>query len=163
MQKSCCLDPLPGTLLKKHFDLVLSSICGIVNLSLVSCLLPSALKNAVLTPLLKKPNLDHEVRSNFRPISNLKVISNVIEKVVAVRLQAYLDSYQFTEPLQSAYKSFHSCETALVRVQSDILLAIDNRHCVMLLLLDLSTAFDTVDCEILLKRLNSKFAMWHCT
>ena len=74
--------------LKKHFDLVLSSICGIVNLSLVSCLLPSALKNAVLTPLLKKPNLDHEVRSNFRPISNLKVISNVIEKVVAVRLQA---------------------------------------------------------------------------
>ena len=88
MQKSCCLDPLPATLLKKHFDLVLSSICGIVNLSLVSCLLPSALKNAVLTPLLKKPNLDHEVRSNFRPISNLKVISNVIEKVVAVRFQA---------------------------------------------------------------------------
>ena len=159
MQKSCCLDPLPATLLKKHFDLVLSSICGIVNLSLVSCLLPSALKNAVLTPLLKKPNLDHEVLSNFRPISNLKVISNVIEKVVAVRLQAYLDSYQLTEPLQSAYKSFHSCETALVRVQSDILLAIDNRHCVMLLLLDLSTAFDTVDHQILLKRLNSKFAI----
>ena len=128
-------------------------------MSLVSCLLPSALKNAVLTPLLKKPNLDHEVLSNFRPISNLKVISNVIEKVVAVRLQAYLDSYQLTEPLQSAYKSFHSCETALVRVQSDILLAIDNRHCVMLLLLDLSTAFDTVHHEILLKRLNSKFAI----
>ena len=76
-----------------------------------------------------------------------------------MRLQAYLDSYQLTEPLQSAYKSFHSCETALVRVQSDILLAIDNRHCVMLLLLDLSTAFDTVDHEILLKRLNSKFAI----
>ena len=115
VQKSCCLDPLPATLLKEHFDLLLPSICGIVNLSLVSGLLPSALKNAVLTPLLKKPNLDHEVLSNFRPISNLKVISKVIEKVVAVRLQAYLDSYQLTEPLQSAYKSFHSCETALVR------------------------------------------------
>ena len=145
--------------LKNNFYLLLSSICGIVNLSLVSGLLPSALKNAVLTPLLKKPNLDHEVLSNFRPVSNLKVISKVIEKVVAVRLQAYLDSYQLTEPLQSAYKSFHSCETALVRVQSDILLAIDNRHCVMLLLLDLSAAFDTVDHEILLKRLNSKFAI----
>ena len=67
--------------------------------------------------------------------------------------------YQFTEPLQSAYKSFHSCETALLRVQNDILLAIDNRHCVMLLLLDLSAAFDTVDHVILLKRLNSKFSI----
>jgi len=78
---------------------------------------------------------------------------------VAVRLQAYLDFYQLTEALQSAYKSFHSCETALVRVQNDILLAIDNRHCVMLLLLDLSAAFDTVDHEIQLKRLNSKFSI----
>ena len=95
----------------------------------------------------------------FRPISNLKVILKVIEKIVAVRLQAYLDFYQLTEPLQSAYKSFHSCETALLRVQNDILLAIDNRHCVMLLLLDLSAAFDTVDHVILLKRLNSKFSI----
>ena len=159
VQKSCCLDPLPATLLKEHFDLLLPSICRIVNLSLESGHLPSSLKNAVLTPLLKKPNLDHEVLDNFRPISNLKVISKVIEKVVAVRLQAYLDFNQLTEPLQSAYKLFHSCETALVRVHNDILRAIDNRHCVMLLLLDLSAAFDTVDHEILLKRLNSKFSI----
>ena len=61
-----------------------------------------------------------------------------------MRLQVYLDSHQLTEPLQSAYKSFHSCETALVRVEKEILLAIDNRLCVMLLLLDLCAAFDTV-------------------
>ena len=97
VQKSCCLDPLPATLLKEHLDLLLPSICSIVNLSLVSGFLPSSLKNAVVTPLLKKPNLDHEVLGNFRPISNLKVISKVIEKVVAVRLQAYLDFYQLTE------------------------------------------------------------------
>ena len=54
--------------------------------------LPSPHKSAVFTPLLKKLNLDHEVLSNFRPISNLKAISKVIEKVVAGRLQAYLDS-----------------------------------------------------------------------
>ena len=72
-------------------------------------------------------------------------------------LQSYLGSRQLREPLQSAYKPFHSCETALVRVQNDILLAIDNLHCFMLLLFDLSAAFDTVDHEILLKRLNSKY------
>ena len=101
VQKSCCLDPLPATLLKEHFDLLLPSICRIVNLSLESGHLPSSLKNTVLTPLLKKPNLDHKVCSNFRLISNLKVISKVIEKVVAVHLQVYLDSNQLTELLQT--------------------------------------------------------------
>ena len=78
--------------MKEHFDLFLPSICRIVNLSLKSGHMPSSLKSAVLTPLLKKPSLDHEVLSNFRPISNLKVILKVIEKVIAVRLQAYIDS-----------------------------------------------------------------------
>ena len=78
---------------------------------------------------------------------------------MAVRLQDYLKSKQLNEPLQSAYKRFHSCETALVRVHNDILRAIDNRHCVIVLLLDLSAAFDTVDHDILLARLNSKFSI----
>ena len=153
VQKSCYLDPLTASLLKEHFDLLLPSICRILNLSLESGHLPSSLKSAVLTPLLKKPNLHHEVLSNFRHISNLKVIFKVVEKVVAVRFQAYLNSNQLIQPLRSAYKPFHSCETALVRVQNDILLATNNRHCVMLLLLDLSVVFDAVDHEILLKGL----------
>ena len=119
---------------------------------------PSSSKTAVLSPLLTKANLDHEVLANYRPISNLKVISKIIEKVVAVRLQKYLEANQLNEPLQSAYNAFHSCETALVRVHNDILVAIDKRHCVMLLLLDLSVAFDTVDHNILLTRLHSKYS-----
>ena len=92
--------------------------------------MPPSQKTAVLLPLLKKPSLDHEILNNYR-LSNLKVISKIIEKVVAVRLQDYLESNQFNEPLQLAYKRFHSCETALVRVHSDILRAIDDRHCVI--------------------------------
>ena len=61
------------------------------------------------------------------------------------------------ETLQSAYKEQHSCETALLRVQNNILMALDSRKSVILLLLDLSAAFDTVDHEILLRRLHSKF------
>ena len=128
-------------------------------MSLESGHFPSSLKTAVLSPLLKKANLDHEVLANYRPISNLKVISKIIEKVVAVRLQKYLEANQLNEPLQSAYKPFHSCETALVRVYNDILVAIDKRHCVMLLLLDLSAAFGTMDHDILLTILYSKYSI----
>ena len=81
--KSCILDPLPATLLKQHFDLLLPIIMKIVNLSLESSLFPTSLKTAFLSPLLKKANLDHEILANYRPISNLNVISKLIEKVVA--------------------------------------------------------------------------------
>ena len=90
---------------------------------------------------------------------NFTVISKIIENVVAVRLQKYLEANQLNEQLQSAYKPFHSCETALARVHNDILAAIDKRHCVMLLLLGLSTAFDIVDHDILLTRLHSKYSI----
>ena len=79
--KSCILDPLPATLLKQHFDLLLPIILKIVNLSLESGLFPSSLKTAVLSPLLKKANLDHEVLANYRPISNLKLLQYVFKNI----------------------------------------------------------------------------------
>ena len=79
IMKSCILDPPPATLLKQQFDLLLPIILKIVNLSLDSSYFPSSLKTAVLSPLLKKANLDHEVLANYRPISNLKVISKIID------------------------------------------------------------------------------------
>ena len=81
-------DPFPAALLKEYLDL--PTLCRIANLSLESGQLPYSLKTAVLSPLLKKPSLDHELLGNYKPISNLKVISIIIEKVVAVRLQDYL-------------------------------------------------------------------------
>ena len=74
------------------------------NIIMKSCILvplhfQSSLKTAVLSPLLKKASLDHEVLSNYRPISNLKVISKIIEKVIAVHLQRYLEANQLNEPL----------------------------------------------------------------
>ena len=159
IMKSCTLDLLPATLLKQHFDLLSPIILKIVNLSLESSHFPSSLNTTVLSPLLKKANLDNEVLANYRPISNLKVTSKIIEKVVTVCLQKYLEANHLNEPLQSAYKPFHSCETALVHIRNDILVAIDKLHCVMLLLLDLSATFDTVHHDILFTRLHSKYSI----
>ena len=120
---------------------------------------PHNLKQAILKPLLKKASLDHEILSNFRPISNLKFVGKLTGKVVLNRLVSYLEQNHLDEPLQSAYKKFHSCETALVRVHNDMLCAIDKRCCVALLLLDLTAVFDTVDHKILLQRLHSRFSV----
>ena len=73
-----------------------------------------------------------------------------------MRLTDYLCDKDLNESLQYAYKKHHSCETALLRVQNDILKSIDNKQCVVLLLLDLSAAFDTSH-KILLHRLRSRF------
>ena len=78
--KSCCLDPLPSRLLVPHLNDVLPVICKMVNLSPETGSLPPSLKEAVLSPLLKKPSLDHETLANFRPISNLKMVSRLLKK-----------------------------------------------------------------------------------
>ena len=71
----------------------------------------------------------------------------------------HLINNNLEEPFQSAYKRCHSTETALLKVQNDILIAIDNKKCVALLLLDMSAAFDTVDHEILLERMSKRFGI----
>ena len=121
--------------------------------------MPVALKTALITPLLKKSNLNSDDFKNFRPVSNLPFISKVLEKVVAVQLVDYINDNDLGESLQSAYKRHHSTESALLKVHNDILKVVDNRRTVVLLLLDLSAAFDTVDHGILIHRLESRFGI----
>ena len=153
--KSCDLDSLPTWILKIHLDSLLPVITKIVNLSLDTATFPSTFKNALVTPLLKKPNLDSNNFKNFHPVSNLNFVSKIIEKVVASRLTDYLSTNELFEPFQSAFEKYHGTETALVRVQNDILCSLDNKCGVSLVLLDLSAAFDTTDHKILQLRLES--------
>ena len=122
-------------------------------------MVPDCFKTALLKPLLKKAHLDSEVYANFRPISNLIYVSKLTEKVVAKQLIEHVSSNGLDEVFQSAYKNFHSTETALVKVYNDILVDIDKNRTIILLLLDLSAAFDTVDHEMLLYRLASRFGI----
>ena len=157
--KSCTLDPIPTFLLKECIAELLPIITAIVNASLRSAKVPCTFKNAVITPLLKKASLDPDVLSNYRPVSNLGFVSKLLEKVVSKRLNTHKVTNNLYEPYQSAYRAGHSTETAVLRVQSDILSEIDKGKCVFLVLLDLSAAFDTVSHHILLKRLANKYGV----
>ena len=116
-------------------------------------MIPKSFKPALIRSLLKKTGLDSNILKKFRPVSNLTFISKVIEKVISRRLNEHLTNNSLFDPLQSAYRDKHSTETALIIVQNDILLALDAGSSAILLMLDLSAAFDTIEHDILLSRL----------
>ena len=149
----CDLDPLPPQLFIASIDLILPHVTQIINTSLMSGIVPDDFKEALVDPLLKKLNLDINVLKNYRPVSNLLFISKVLERVVFSQIGGHLSENNLNEKFQSAYKARHSTETCLLKVTSDILNSIDDGHVSVLTMLDLSSAFDTIDHEILLKRL----------
>jgi exonuclease III len=157
--KSCPLDPLPTHMVKKCSVELAPIICKIINSSLTEGHVPEVLKVANITPLLKKPGFNTEVLKNFRPVSNLSFVSKLLEKVVAKQLDDHLTTSCHNERFQSAYKKHHSTETAIVKVQADISLALDRGSIAVLVLLDMSAAFDTVSHKILLDRMNTNFGV----
>ena len=80
--KSCSLDPAPTWMVKDSVDELIPMVTILVNLSLQSANVPDSMKQALVTPLLKKDDLDPEVLKNYRPVSNLSFLSKVLERVV---------------------------------------------------------------------------------
>ena len=131
--------------MKACLNTLLPTIVRIVNLSFTETCVREILNLSAVEPRIKNPMLDNELRSSYRPISNLRFISKAIEKVAADRLNCHLTENDLHVPLQSVYKPRHGTETALLKVQDVILRSLDENNCVILLLLDMSAAFDTVE------------------
>jgi hypothetical protein len=146
--KSSCLDPIPTNLLKQCLDMLLDPISDIVNSSLEQGEFPNCWKSAVVIPLLKKAGLDLVCKS-YRPVSNLSFVSKIVEKAGLVQYVDHLESINMYSTQNSAYKKQHSTETLLVKIHSDIMNNMDNQQITLLVLLDLSAAFDTVNLDIL--------------
>ena len=150
---SSSLDPMPSWIVKQQLNTLLPPITSLINMSLAEGNVPASLKSAIIVPLLKKSTLDRNILKNYRPVSNLPFISKVLERVVARQLNEHMSNHNLHEPLQSAYKQFHSTETALIKVHNDIMWAMERKGVTILLLLDLSSAFDTIDHQVLITRL----------
>ena len=157
--KTSKLDPAPTGLIKQSVNIVAPFVTNIINASLTSGIFPTDLKKGLILPLLKKPSLDREELCNYRPITNLTFLSKLTGRVVASQMLAYLQSNSLLSKFQSAYRPLHSTETAILRVVNDVQSAIDRREEVVLVLLDLSSAFDTIDHEALLTRLHTRYGI----
>ena len=146
-------DPEPSNLLPLRIDVIAPVITRIVNLCLSSTMIPKEFKYAVVKPLFEKPTLDSSDLKNYCPISKISFLSKLVKSIIANRLLTHLSSHGLLAKVQSAYRKFHSSETALLYVQNDILVALEAGHSTALLLLDIFAVFDTIDRNILIHRL----------
>ena len=96
-------------------------------------------------PLIKKHGLDPEILKNYRHVANQSFISKIIEKAIATQTHYHLKNNDIVDNFQFAYKAGDSCETALLRVYNYIVTTIGRGNGAMLVLLDLSAAFDTIN------------------
>ncbi len=153
---TCPLDPIPSHLLQAISPAVVPALTHIVNTSLYTGIFSSAFKQARITPLLKKPTLNPTLLGNYRPVSLLPFIAKTLERVVFNQATAFLTQNNLLDSNQSGFRSGHSTETALLSVVEDLRLARTASKSSLLILLDLSAAFDTVNHQILLSTLFRK-------
>ena len=151
-------DILPLPLLKDNITILLPLLLLMVNASLLQGSMEGA-KLADIIPLLKSSGLDHNVLKNFRPVSNLTFLGKLIERVVLKRLNDHLSKNNLHCPEQSGYKKHHSTETLLIRIWNDLLVASDEKSATVVMMLDLSAAFDTVDHDLLLRILMKEIGL----
>jgi hypothetical protein len=153
---TCELDLIPTTKLKEFLPHFLPVVTEIVNRSLETGVFPQAWKTAVVKPLLKKKGLTLEMK-NYRPISNLCFLSKILEKAGLQQVVEHVESNHLLPSYQSAYRRNHGVETAMVKMYSDLLKAVDQQQVCVVVMMDLSAAFDTVDIPIMINILKQDF------
>lgn len=153
-------DPIPAFLLKENIDTFIPYWLDIVNLSLdVGSM--ELLKSAVILPLIKDLGslVDKDNFKNYRPVSNLLFLSKLIERVVDSRLEKHMTLNNLHNGHQFGYKKYHSTESLLLKIVDKLLFSCDDNMPSVVLLLDLSAAFDTVDHKKLLETLYNEIGI----
>ena len=150
---SCALDPLLTRLVKEYVEELSPLLTYIINRSTASGEFPHKWKTALVVRLLKKAGIDL-ILNNYRCVKSPICVQTVVNQ-----LCLHSECGFPLASCQSAYRAGHSTETALVMVHSDILLNMDQQKITQLVLIDLLSAFDTVDHDILLNIMNCTFGV----
>ena len=145
-------DNINSRLFKSTYEHILDFLLHLFNVCLSSGVFPKALKKAVIRPIFKGG--DPKQVTNYRPISLLPFISKILEKLICIRLETHLTQNSIIDPNQFAFQKNRSTYMPLLLFQQAITKAFENADLAVGIFLDLKKAFDTVDPDILLKKLH---------
>ena len=151
-KKATGLDMIPSKLLKMAASIVTPSLTAIFTKSIITGIYPTEWKMARVTPVFKKG--EKSDLNNYRPISVIPVVSKVFEKIVYDQLYQYLNDNQLLSSCQSGFRSLHSTLTAFLEATNNWSVNIDNGFLNGVVFIDLKKAFDTIDHEIILRKLS---------
>ena len=151
--KASGLDMVDTYILKLVKPCIVPAVCHIVNLSFQTCKFPSKWKIAKVIPLYKGKGCKLDPKS-YRPVALLPILSKVLERSLFIQVMRHMESNKFLNPNHHAYRSGHSTTTALLQMHDTWLEALEGGDMVGVCMLDMSAAFDLVDTNLLLKKLN---------
>jgi len=137
--------------LKEGANILTTPLTKICNLSITTSKFPNKCKQAKLKPLFKKGSKTEP--TNYRPISLLPIISKIIEKVIHEMTLNYLDKFNILYKYQSGFRTNYSTNSCLSFLSNKVLTGFEKGMLTDMILIDLQKAFDTIDHDILLKRM----------
>ena len=153
VNKAAGIDNVSGRFLKDGADVLGIPITQICNLSIKLSHFPKDCKVAKLKPLYKKGTKTDP--KNFRPISLLPIVSKIFEKVIHEQTMEYLTDNNILYKYQSGFRKNHSTDTSLSYLTNKIMTGFDSGLLTGMILIDLQKAFDTINHDILLKKMAS--------
>lgn len=151
-EKPSGVDNIDPKLLKLAASFIAVPIAHILNLSFNKGVYPHAWKSAKIVPLPKNTAVPF-CGPNSRPVSLLPALSKIMERIVFEQIQKYFSDNNLNTDFQHAYRAGHSTATAMAQMTNDWLMALDNRRLAGAVLLDFSSAFDLIDHNLLLRKM----------
>lgn len=152
-KKSSGIDGIPSNIIKSCIDLVDEPLCNIINSSLENGIFPDRLKFGIIKPLFKSG--DQNLLENYRPITLLTTFSKIIEMIVNEQIICFFNKHKLFNKNQHGFLSGKGVDTALYEFLTSVINTLEQGDYACGIFLDLSKAFDSIDHDILLVKLES--------